>query len=80
MAFGMKSKKALWVFTAFVIAGIYDFAAVYVLDGFPSISLLTKNVGINLRFTDLVIGMVIGHLFFYMERPCSRPHSDGVNS
>lgn len=72
MAFGMKSKGALWVFTAFIIVGIYDFAAVYVFTGLPSVSIMSMSLGINFHVPEFVIGIVLGHLFFNME--CKLPH------
>lgn len=68
MTWQMKSKKALYVFTFFIVMGMYDLVAVYILpDKLPSISLLTQEkIGIHLHVVDFVLGLVAGHLFFNM--------------
>jgi len=59
------SKTRVVIFTIFVIAGIYDFAAEYVhLANVPTISYLFNRYLFQFSFWEFVIGLTLGHLFF----------------
>ena len=66
------SKTALFVFTILIAAGIFDFAAVYVFKGLPSISSLFVDMHDRAQFSMYIICIVIGHLLFptvkYVEK------------
>lgn len=59
------SKTRVVVFTIFVVAGIYDFAAEYVkLANVPTISFLCNKYFFQFSFWEFTVGLTLGHLFF----------------
>ena len=59
------SRTRVIIFTVFVIAGIYDFAAEYVkLANLPTISYLFNEYLFQFSFWEFVVGLTLGHLFF----------------
>lgn len=59
------SKTRVIIFTIFVVAGIYDFAAEYVkLANVPTISKLFNDYLFQFSFWEFVVGLTLGHLFF----------------
>jgi len=59
------SKTRVIIFTAFVVVGIYDFAAEYVkIANVPTVSFLFNKYLFQFSFWEFVVGLTLGHLFF----------------
>lgn len=66
----MKNKLAVIILTIFIVAGIYDFGAVYILhEKLPSISSLFSRYAFQFSFWEFVVGLTMGHLFFNRNAP-----------
>lgn len=66
-------KSAVIVLTVFIVLGIYDLAAVYILpERLPSISSLFSRYLFQFSFWEFVVGLTLGHLFFNRNAPETR--------
>lgn len=64
----------LVVLTLFIILGLYDFGVVYFGKGVESsVSRCLQRAGFKSPMFVLMLGMVMGHLFFAMKPECDCP-------
>lgn len=62
---------AIVILSIFLAAGIYDAFIVYTQGVGGSISRYLQKLGFRSPVAMLVIGIIIGHLFFSMEPDCT---------
>ena len=62
---------AIVILSLFLAAGIYDAFIVYTQGVGGSISRYLQKLGFRSPVAMLVIGIIIGHLFFSMEPDCT---------
>jgi hypothetical protein len=61
---------AILILTVFIVVGIYDAAVVFKRGVGSSVSRCLQRLGFRSPIAMLVIGTIIGHLWFEMEPEC----------
>ena len=71
-------QTAIVILSAFIALGIYDAYVVYTQGVGGSISRYLQKLGFRSPVAMLVIGIIIGHLWFSMEPDCSQTKVEKV--